>query len=137
MSIYITRHIRPPEAGANLPERPAGPPAPSRVPAGPRAVTQEFARQRKAGPANYLLPATRAWIERLPAAVRPSSLSERYPRIANLIAMDWNDDVRCPAMLDELLVGRREYREGFPADVHRELRALRDHHDAGTPTLQE
>jgi hypothetical protein len=76
-------------------------------------------------------------IERLPAAVRPSSLSDRYPGIANLIAMDGNNDARCPALLDELLVGRREYREVFPADAHRGLRALRDHHDPGTPTLLE
>lgn len=137
MSIYVTRHIRPPEAGANLPERPVGPPAPSRVPASPRAVRQDFSRQRKAEPANYLLPASRAWIEGLPAGVRPSRLPELYPRIANLIAMDWNDGVRCLALLVELLVGRREYREGFPTDVHRELRALRDHHYAGTLTLQE
>ena len=52
----------------------------------------------------------------------------QYARIANLLAHQWNDDKACRAYFDDLLMGRRAKRRGFPANVRRELRLLREYY---------
>ncbi len=89
---------------------------------------QNLARLRKATPIEYLLPASLTWFETLPPAVRPVLLAKQYARIVNLIAQQWNDENACTAYFNELLKGRRSNRQGFPADVRRELWTLREHY---------
>jgi hypothetical protein len=88
----------------------------------------DFTRQRKASPIEYLLPATQKWLDALPHRVQPHALCELYPRIANLIAAMWDDREGLRAYFDELLVDRRGGRRGFPHDVARDLRVVRDYH---------
>src|SRR5215471_9518224 len=79
---------------------------------------------RKGAPANTLLPVTIAWSQRLPANLRPNAVLARYARIANLLAATWNDSRAFDAYMDSLLTDKRGNRQGFPADVARELATL-------------
>jgi hypothetical protein len=90
-------------------------------------VSADFARQRRASPVAVLLPSTRKWLDALPRRVRPHSLCESYPRVANLIAATWEDTEGLRAYLDELLIDRRGGRRGFPPDVSNDVRTLRSH----------
>ena len=83
---------------------------------------------RKARPANFLLPATIKWFRALPQELRPFGLAEKYARIANLLAQQWNDRKACCAYFDDLLMGRRSKRRGFPVSVRRELWLLREYY---------
>lgn len=74
---------------------------------------------------------TRSWLEALPASLRPVGLSAQYPHVANCLALAWRDPSLTNDLLRELLIGRREARKGFPAEVVAELRCLRDFHDRG------
>jgi hypothetical protein len=67
----------------------------------------------------------RRWLETLPADERPSMLAAQYPRIANRLALCWNDPVLVGKVLDDLLVDRRGGRRGFPGVVRQELMRLR------------
>jgi hypothetical protein len=67
------------------------------------------------------------WLAQLPAAVRPSSLTQRYPRIANEIAEAWKSPAMCEKLLDKLLLDQRGSRKGFPLDVAQELITLKTH----------
>lgn len=67
---------------------------------------------------------TKEWRDRLSPRLQTPALCERYPRIANRIAMCWSDPVLTQRLLDELLRDRRGGRKGFPAPVHAELVAL-------------
>jgi len=97
-------------------------------------VAPELVRLRRAKPINHLLPATTKWLGSLPAQVRPTALANRYPRIANLLALDWKKPAACRQYLDELLIDhRRGDRQGFPLDVHRELEILRDFYHGQHP----
>jgi hypothetical protein len=48
-----------------------------------------------------------------------------YPRIANVLALSWNDPASVREYLFDLLIDRRGGREGFPEDVRAELLVLR------------
>jgi hypothetical protein len=65
-----------------------------------------------------------AWRERLPAALRPSALCEHYPRIANRLALCWDDATLTRKVFEDLLADRRGNRRGYPAEVRRELLTL-------------
>ncbi len=54
------------------------------------------------------------------------ALLELFPRIANVLALSWNDAAGLSAYMDSLLVDRRGGRRGFPAEVNRELLLLLD-----------
>ena len=95
-------------------EEPVTPPAPV-----------DFTRRRKASPVARLLPSTQKWLDALPRRVRPHSLCESYPRIANLIAAMWGDAKGLKAYFEELLIDRRGNRRGFTPEVAKDLRALR------------
>lgn len=88
---------------------------------------QDWSRYRKPPPAEYLLPSTEEWIDRLPPEAFPGALATYYPRIANLIAMLWNDRIGCSVYFDELLIDRRGGRRGFSDGVKRDLLRLRDY----------
>ena len=129
MSIYQPRFKRPkqgedvtdPFTGASTPE--PGRPEPA---AGDWA--QVWSHRRKATPARNLLPVSVKWLLSLPKDVRPLTLVAKYPRIANVLALQWGKPTACRASFTDLLADRRGNRKGFPADVHRELRALRDYY---------
>ncbi len=66
------------------------------------------------------------WCERFPLELRPVSLCRRYPRIANRLALCWDDRMLTHKVFEDLLVDRRGNRRGFPSEVQRELLMLRD-----------
>ena len=68
------------------------------------------------------------WIASLPAHVRPLALAQKFPRIANSIAVLWRRVARCEEYLDTLVVDLRGDRTGFPLDVATELNALRSYY---------
>lgn len=67
----------------------------------------------------------RRWLESLPADERPSALARQYPRIANRLALCWDDAALLAKVFDDLLVDRRGGRRGFPPAVRQELLRLR------------
>ncbi len=84
-------------------------------------------------PANGLLRPTMNWASTLPADARPNALLAKFPRIANLIAVLWQDPNSLRRYIDDLLVDKRGNRQGFPLDVLRELFALRAYYDEVNP----
>lgn len=78
---------------------------------------------------------TLAWVEHLPKQERPFKLCAQYPRVANRIALCWNDRVLANRVFISLLFDRRGKRKGFPAPVAYELMRLRallaTNHDIG------
>ena len=69
------------------------------------------------------------WLMALPRSLRPAALCSTYPRVVNRLALCWGDRALTERLLDDLLVGRRGKREGFPAPVAEELLRLRRFHD--------
>lgn len=65
-----------------------------------------------------------SWLYSLPGDVRPTALCDRYPRIANRLALCWADPVLTARILDDLLNDKRGGRKGFPGDVAKELSCL-------------
>ena len=99
----------------------------------PRTAT-EFLHLRKSNPANVVLPAGRQWMESLPAHVRPVKLSLQFPRLVNLIALEWERDAAIARLFADLLIDRRGRRSGFPTAIVRELHALRDYRYNARPS---
>src|SRR5512135_96879 len=89
--------------------------------------------RRKSAPANVPLPRTLKWADELPPRVRPVALMRQFPRIANLIAANWDDLVQLEIYMDSLLTDKRGGRKGFPSEVTAELGAL----DIYRHTVQE
>lgn len=67
-----------------------------------------------------------AWCAGFAEGLRPKALCERFPRLANRLALCWPDPLLSAAVLDELLTDRRGDRSGFPAEVQAELVRLLD-----------
>jgi len=128
MSIYHARRKQPGAAKQVEPIATANDSLEFSAPGADQAEAQNMAWMRKARPVEYMLPATRRWLEALPPGIRPLTLAQQYARIANLLAQQWNDDKACRAYFDDLLTGRRGKRRGFPANVRRELWTLRAHY---------
>ncbi len=99
---------------------------PSSVP--PR-VDQDWTDRRASDPANALLKPTIVWASRLPPQAQPKALMAQYPRIANLIAVMWQDPNSLRRYLDDLLVDKRGNRQGFSADILRDIFELRAYFD--------
>lgn len=74
-----------------------------------------------------------SWVQGLPAKVRPAALAERFPRIVNRLARYWDSPRMITEIFDDLLVGKRLRRKGFPADSLAELRLLHDYHESLHP----
>ena len=71
-----------------------------------------------------LLPLTTRWYSDLPDEARPELLIERFPVIANKLALTWPEASGARKLLDELLIDRRGGRSGFPSRVVSELLGL-------------
>ena len=67
----------------------------------------------------------RTWAETLPEALRPEFLCDRYPRIANRLALCWADPALTDRFFKGLLADERGGRTGFPREVADELARLR------------
>jgi hypothetical protein len=68
------------------------------------------------------------WFDGLPPNVRPINLIEQYPRIVNLIALEWNNPPLVGTLMTGLLNDDPGGQDGFPATVLLELRALHEHY---------
>lgn len=88
---------------------------------------------RRRQPYNEPLPCTMRWAATLPSELRPLALLRQYPRIANLLARDWNDPAECQRYFDDLLNDRRGGRIGFRVEVLEELLTLRDFYQGRYP----
>lgn len=128
MSIYQSRNKRQasnditqfvPRSGGYSPHRP---------PSGEAQDDATWKPLRKVEPANHLLPPTSDWLRTLPQNVWPKALSTQFPRIANLLAAEWNKPVACGAYFDKLLTDGRGSRRGFPSDVYCDLLVLQDYY---------
>ena len=91
----------------------------------PDAEQSVWAGRRKAQPANVLLPGTRRWLESLPVASRPLTLAAQFPRLANLIALNWDNPRDCAGFIYSLLNDHRGGRRGFPREVMEDILRLR------------
>jgi len=107
-------------------ETPVVKPAPTGAPS-TEQEEKDWSAHRRARPADVLLPLTLVRLRALPDKVTPRQLAAQFPRVANLVAMHWDDDVACPAYFEALLTDHRGGRRGFPEMVRDELAALRDH----------
>jgi hypothetical protein len=90
---------------------------------------------RKARPAEYLLPLTEKWFDGFPPDRAPCALASQYPRVCNMIAVQWNDRRGAPDLFEELLTDRRGGRAGFPPAVRRDLHAVQEFWYSGALTL--
>jgi hypothetical protein len=81
---------------------------------------------RKAHPANFLLPATKRWLQALPRPARPYQLALYYPRLANGFAVAWPDAPSISLLFDHLLAARSPPRRGFAPQVMADITALWD-----------
>ena len=64
------------------------------------------------------------WRADLVENLRPAALCQRFPRIANRLALTWADQVLAKRVLDELVMDKRGHRQGFPKAVADELARL-------------
>jgi hypothetical protein len=85
----------------------------------------EKSKRKKGEPLNVPLPRTLAWAADLPPDIQPHELIRSYARIVNHLALGWEDPDATRSHFDELLVGKRANRKGFPKQVETELIALR------------
>jgi hypothetical protein len=125
-SIYRRRAATNVAAGKGEPAAAAtavAPPAPLARPVG-----VDVARLRKTNPVNVILPLSRKWLDGLPPDVRPVRLAEKYPRLVNLIALEWHTPAAFAKLMDELLTDHRGGRKGFAVEILHELSALRAHY---------
>lgn len=93
-------------------------------------------RLRRAQPLNQALPATWRWIAELPPEIRPLSLLDEFPRVANALARAWPDARSFAAYLGSLLHDRRGGRRGFPGSVQSELLTLREYFEGKYPAAR-
>ena len=101
------------------------------------SANEDWTSRRAAEPANGLLKPTVNWASTLPEERQPTALMSRYPRIANLLAVLWQDPNSLRRYMDDLLVDKRGNRQGFPLDVLREIFDLRAYYDElHPPTLR-
>jgi hypothetical protein len=83
--------------------------------------------------AEPLLEATVAWMDALPASLRPVALARDFPRIANRLGEIWKRPARCDEYFQQLLIDHRGGRKGFPAEVAMEISTLASHYAATHP----
>ena len=93
----------------------------------PRTDTTDWTSVRKALPAEYLLPLTEKWFDAFPPDKAPCALASQYPRVANMIAVQWRDHRGAPELFEDLLTDKRGGRAGFPPAVRRDLLMLQEY----------
>lgn len=72
-----------------------------------------------------LSPLAKTWCESLHQRNQPTQLCALFPRVANRLALCWNDSALASRVLDDLVVDKRRNRAGFPPEVSQELIQLR------------
>jgi hypothetical protein len=100
--------------------------APAPDPTQGRGALAARQQGRKAHPANFLLPATKRWLQALPRPARPYKLALYYPRLANGFAVAWPDAPSISLLFDHLLAARSPPRRGFAPQVMADITALWD-----------
>ena len=100
-----------------------------RRPAHSTAKTGPAARSILNAQSNSLSSTAHAWVRQLPVGVRPLELCNVYPRIANRIALCWDDWASAEAAFNDLLVDHRGGRKGFPPPIASELLRLHAWHE--------
>ena len=90
------------------------------------ATLIEWASVRKAMPANHLLPMSAKWLRAFPHEAAPCALAAQFPRIVNMIALQWDNRSACSGYFESLITDARGGRTGFPAPVREELLRLRE-----------
>ena len=106
-----------------LDELPAGVAAVQRLKGG-----QWDAQRRKPLPTDRALTGEAMdWVMALPAALRPYSACEQFPRVVNAVAASWNDIAFSLRVIDHMVNDYRGGRRGFPLAVQKELHALYVH----------
>jgi hypothetical protein len=108
------------EARRSLEEPPAG----INEMAGLRPQNWELRRRRLHPSERALASATISWLLGLPPDLRPHMLCERFPRVGNALAAAWPKADARAAALAGLINDHRGRRQGFPAEVRREIAAL-------------
>jgi hypothetical protein len=88
----------------------------------PRRPTWDYPHLRICNRLDGILPMGHEWIAGLPPDIRPLRLAMNYPRLVNLIAVEWNNPPVASTLLTDLLNEVRGDRGGFPAAVFAELR---------------
>ena len=78
-------------------------------------------RRKPSDPNERLSEATVAWMAGLPENLRPTRMAERFARIANKMCGLWANRLACSNYLTELLIVDRRHRQGFPADIAKEI----------------
>ena len=82
-------------------------------------------RRRAAAPTDRALSSdTMSWMTTLPSDMRPTTLCERFPRIANAVSQAWPNRDHCESLFAALLTVRRGKRRGFRVDVQLEIERL-------------
>ena len=84
----------------------------------------DWSQVRRARPLDRLLPGTERWAESLPVAFTPAHLIRIFPRVANRLAIAWQDAKAAQEVLNDVLIDRRGGRQGFPPLVQQELLRL-------------
>ena len=99
-----------------------------RIPPFTRRATWDYPHLRKTNRLDGVLPMGHEWIAGLPPEVRPLRLAMQYPRLVNLIALEWNNPPVAKTLMTDLLNDHRGNRDSFPAAIFAELRGLHDHY---------
>ena len=71
-----------------------------------------------------LVSKTHFWLRQIPGGLHPRHLCRFYPRVANRLAMCWDEPLACKQLLAELIADRRGGRAGFPPRIQAELHVL-------------
>ncbi len=83
-------------------------------------------RRRKPEPTDRALAgSTIDWLVGLPRIVRPTTLCEQFPRLANALAHAWPDRQRCDELIASLRADQRNGRKGFAPTIRLEIERLR------------
>ena len=64
------------------------------------------------------------WLVAFPPDARPKALCERYPHVANRLALNWQDKASSAQSLQTLIGDARWGSAGYPAQVQGELQRL-------------
>ena len=101
--------------------------SPSRRPAAVPTTEAGWQRVREQPRAQDLALSLQAqtWCDALHPRHRPTQLCALFPRVANRLALCWNDAALAARVLDDLVVDKRRNRVGFSPDVSQELIRLR------------
>jgi len=109
------------------------------LPAGVEAVQRLLSGENWDSRRRKPLPTDRAltgeamdWVVALPAALRPHSTCEQFPRVINAVAASWNDIAFSLQVIDHMVNDYRGGRRGFPPVVQRELQGLYRHQQGRT-----